>query len=182
MARRQAGDGAGEPAPSRVSARRPRAPEDPYDAAIRLLSYRERSAAELRTRLRAKGYPSEDVERALARLREEGLQDDRRFAEVFAGGAAGRGLATSAIRGALRRRGVSAELSAGATAETPEAEEERARALAARRAAQLSSYPPAVRRRRLEGFLARRGFEPALTRRLAAEIAAGPENPGDGLP
>jgi regulatory protein len=131
----------------------------------------------MRMRLAAKGYPSDTIERVLDRLAGSGLQDDRRFAESYAAGAQrSKGLSAFAIQGELRRRGVDPKLAAEAATETPEQEEERARALAAGRAARMSGPPEAVRRR-LEGFLARRGYGPELVRRIAAEAAgAGPED------
>lgn len=168
-------DGAAQAAPSAAEQR-----TAAWDAALRLLSHRERSAAELRSRLRQKGFPDPVVEGVLERLAEVGLQDDRRFADRYAQEAAARGLAARRVQGELRRKGVDAETAAGATAARPEDEEARAREAAARRAARLRGLPAPAVARRLEGFLARRGFEPELSRRLARELA-GPasDEPGD---
>jgi regulatory protein len=74
------------------------------------------------------------------------------------------------VQGELRRRGVDAALAAEAATEHPDDEEARARELAMRRSARLQGEPPGVRYRRILGFLARRGFDGELCRRLAAEV------------
>ncbi|HET7790850.1 MAG TPA: RecX family transcriptional regulator, partial [Gemmatimonadales bacterium] len=67
-----------------------------------------------------------------------------------------RGLAEAAVARALSSEGVD--------------EAAIARAAAERRARQLASLPPAVRRRRLWAFLARRGFTGTATRALIEEL------------
>jgi regulatory protein len=156
------------PSPSELAPAERR--EQAHAAALRLLSHRERSRAELRLRLRGKGYDVDTIESALDRIAAAGLQSDDRFSEMFTlESQRGRGLSATAIQGELRRRGIDRELAAQAAAEPPEAEEARARALARKRAGQLSRLAPEVRRRRLEGFLARRGYRSELCRRLAVE-------------
>lgn len=54
------------------------------EAALRLLDYQDRSAGELRDRLKKKSYSAEDVEETVRALQEGGLVDDRRYASVFA--------------------------------------------------------------------------------------------------
>jgi regulatory protein len=106
----------------------------------------------------------------LDRLVDAGLQDDRRFAEAFTTDAhRSRGLASIAVQDELRRRGVDRGLAAEAATETPEEEESRARAQAAKRARLLSSLPPDVRHRRLVGFLGRRGYPRELCERISAD-------------
>nr|MBC8429462.1 hypothetical protein [Dehalococcoidia bacterium] len=46
------------------------------NAAIHYLSYRPRSEAELRERLHRRGFDGDNVEAAIAKLREQGLVDD----------------------------------------------------------------------------------------------------------
>lgn len=157
--------------PGGGEARAKASPPSAFDAAAKMLASRERSAAELRLALARKGYDREEIVRALLRLAETGLQSDARFAEVFAGDAAGRrGYAGRAVRARLRAKGVSAEHAAQATAERPEEEEARARRVAERRAAALSPLPAEVRVRRLAAFLGRRGYPEELCLRLAEEL------------
>lgn len=158
--------------------RRPATPAGPREAAhaaaLRLLAARERSAAELRQRLRTKGFDGDIVEVVLERLREAGLQDDRRFADSLVESAVrDRGYSSHAVHAALRRKGVDQELAAQVSAASPEADEERALAAARKRAAQLASLAPDVRMRRLVRFLARRGYPEEVCERAARE-ASGP--------
>jgi len=186
------GDGEGRGSGKRKRSRAPRPspselpPEERREnaraVALRLLSHRERTRAELRTRLRAKGYDPETIEGVLDALGEAGLQSDERFAEVFAGEAhRSRGLASSAVRGELLRRGVDRRLAAEAATERPEDEEARARELALSRARRLApSLAPEARRRRIAGYLARRGYPPELCFRMAADaVSAGDDPPQD---
>jgi regulatory protein len=161
-------------------ARRPRTspsellPDERFErglnAALRLLDHRERSRVEIRARLRQKGYDAETIDRVLARLEENDLQSDRRFASAFASDAhRTRGLSSHALQGELRRRGIDATLAAEAATERPEDEEARARALVARRVGRLVDLPPDVAHRRILGLLARRGYHHELCHRLAIE-------------
>ena len=53
------------------------------DAAYRYLSYRARSEAELKQRLRGRGFSSEVVEATITRLKEQYLIDDLAFAQFW---------------------------------------------------------------------------------------------------
>jgi regulatory protein len=195
---REPGDGEGQG--SGKKKRRPRAPrpspsqlspeeayEEAHSTALRLLSHRERSRVELRSRLARKGFAVPTIDRVLDRLTDAGLQSDERFAASFALDAHGaRGLSAAAVQGELRRRGIERNLAAEAAAERPEDEEDRARDLALRRVARMTGLSPEVRARRLLGYLARRGYPADLCRRLAAEAqsAAGvtPDPDEDRIP
>jgi len=166
--RHKPGDGAGKPAPSTLS--HPVQLRAAREAALRLLNVRERSAAELRIRLRRKGYDADVIASTLEGLAEQGLQDDGRFAEAFAETATARGLASRRIQNELRARGVDKELAAAASTEDPEAELARARELAAKRAARMGGLDPEARARRVAGLLARRGFDPDTCRIVAGEV------------
>ena len=173
----KSGNGAGKPAPSTLSVTEQRAAG--HEAALRLITSRERSAAELRERLRLKGFDREVVEAIIDRLQETGLQDDTRFAERFAAEATGaRSMASHRVRGELMRKGIDRELAAVAATQDPDQEEARARALANQRAARMNGLSPEVRVRRLMGLLARRGYDADVCRRVAAE-AGGAEEPRD---
>jgi len=166
--RRKPGDGAGKPAPSTLShgEQLPAARE----AALRLLTVRERSAVELRSRLRQKGFDPEVIAELLERLQETALQDDGRFAAQFAQSAAARGMAGRRIQAELRARGVAKDLAAEASVEEPEEELARARDLAARRASRMRDLPAEAALRRITGLLARRGFDPQTCRQVASEV------------
>ena len=53
------------------------------NAAAHYLSYRPRSEFELRGRLHQRGFDGDSVEAALAKLKEQGLVDDRAFAQFW---------------------------------------------------------------------------------------------------
>lgn len=173
MARsRKPGDGAGKPAPSTLSHDEQLAAA--RDAALRLLAVRERSAVELRSRLRQKGFDPDVIVSVLDRLQETDLQDDARFGAQFVDAATRRGLAGRRIQMELRARGLSKEEAARAATEDPEAELARARELAERKAARMGDLPVETRVRRLMSLLARKGFDPDTCRIVAKEAAGSP--------
>lgn len=151
------------------------------DAALRLLSYRPRSRQEVRRRLYQKGFAEDVVEPCVARLTEESLLDDRAFAEAYA-----RETVRLRPRGRfgmvreLRRKGVAREVAEevvdGVMAEEEVSERALAREAAeawlgrqrarARRALLAPPYDDEREklRRRLYGYLGRRGFSGDATR------------------
>jgi regulatory protein len=65
--------------------RAPRAAPDAFETALRLLTQRAHSEAELRRKLARRGCPADDVERAVVRARGLGYLDDAAFARTLAG-------------------------------------------------------------------------------------------------
>lgn len=144
------------------------------ESALRLLAVRARSESELRSRLLRKQFPRDVVEACVAGLVERGLVDDREFAASFA-----RDRVKLRPRGArllvqeLRARGVSETIAAAAVEEALAGEEVDEAELALRLAESwmrrsspsgsqgdvARRYDSAVLRRRLYGYLARRGFD-----------------------
>jgi regulatory protein len=57
--------------------------ERAYQQALLLLSYRSRSEMEIRQNLQKHDYPDQVISHVLARLREEGLANDDRFAQTW---------------------------------------------------------------------------------------------------
>lgn len=95
------------------------APADPIKpadirlAAMDLLARREHSQAQLRRKLLRRFADHQAVECELARLAEENLQSDQRFAESFVRQRSGRGYGPLRVEQELREKGLSdAELSA----------------------------------------------------------------------
>lgn len=145
------------------------------DRALRLLSVRSRSRAELERRLSRAGYEPDEVEAAIADLEEVGLVDDERFARELAEAKRRRGMGRRAGLAALRAKGVDREIAEQAVGEVnPEDEADRAYELALGRLERLGSLPPDVAYRRTVAFLVRRGFEPVIAstavRRARAEV------------
>jgi regulatory protein len=79
-------------------------------AAVRLLSRREHSRAELARKLAARGAPEALVEEVLESLAARRLQSDARYAESLVTSRIGRGQGPVRIRRELAERGVAAAL------------------------------------------------------------------------
>lgn len=144
------------------------------DSALNLLSFRARSATELRRRLREKAFPDEVVTRCVEDLVERGLIDDASFAESFVRDRVRlRPSGARRLVQELRTKGVDADTAADAIEEVLREEDvselELARA-AVKKWARRSGEEPDRARRRLYGFLARRGFGAETVRRVMEEI------------
>ena len=135
-----------------------------YDRALNLLAVRARSSSELARALVRKGEERPHVDWAVARLIEQGLLDDAAFARSFArakvvGGKQSR----RRVQQELARKGVSRTLSNDAidTVFEEEAVDQRAivEEAARKKLRSLTGLDPVVQRRRLYGYLARRGYE-----------------------
>lgn len=130
-------------------------------ASLSLLSRRGRSRAELERCLITKGFDKPIIETVLEQLERTGLVNDEEHARSYAEQLASQGKSgRRAIYAKLRQRGLSADLASRATSEAMDEEDE---ATAARRAAEkrlkaLSGLDLWTKRRRLYGYLARRGF------------------------
>jgi len=126
-------------------------------AALAFLGYRPRSEKEVRDRLRQKGYGAEAIDQAVARIAGWGYLNDASFARLWIegrGGSRGRRL----LEQELRHKGVERETAREVLDEA--ALDERAAALEAgrKRLRQLGGADPAATRRRLGGYLVRRGY------------------------
>jgi regulatory protein len=143
-----------------------------YDRALRFLSFRPRSQAEVRRNLLAAGLEAELVEATLARLTEHGYLDDAEFARFWVENRQQfRPEGSQALRGELRQRGVAADTIEAALADLDpttgayEAAHPRAVRLAA-----LARTDPASFRRKLGDFLLRRGFEYEVVKDTVARL------------
>jgi regulatory protein len=151
--------------------------EQAYERALRFLGPRPRSEAEVRRRLSEKGVEVTVVDAILQRLRRAGLVNDREFAAYWVENRLNfRPRSQRALRVELRQKGVSNEVLQDVLAGTDDAQA--AYDLASRRAARLRGMERQEFRRKLGGFLARRGFdyetiEPVLER-VWHEVAEGP--------
>jgi regulatory protein len=135
-----------------------------YDRALNMLAFRARSSSELARSLQRKGEERPHVDWALARLEEQGLLDDAAFARSFARSKVVDGKQSRRrVQQDLARKGVSRRLTDAAidTVFEEEAVDQRAivEEAARKKLRTLAGLEPAVQRRRLYGFLARRGYE-----------------------
>ena len=81
-----------------------------FQAAARLLSHREHTRAELRRKLLARAWSADDIDVALQRLAEQGMQSDERFTEQYVRLRTEKGYGPARISAELRERGVNGAL------------------------------------------------------------------------
>jgi len=135
-----------------------------YDRALNMLGTRARSSTELARLLVRKGEEKAHVDWAVGRLLEIGLLDDAAFAESFTRAKVlGAKQSRRRVQQDLSRKGVARSVS-DAAIETVFEEEgvdqrEIVEEAARKKLRSLRALDPAVRRRRLYGFLARRGYD-----------------------
>ena len=146
-------------------------------AASRLLSHRPRSAAELRTRLNQR-FPAHVVDRVVESLVTRGELDDAAFARLWANARdAHNPRSASAIKRELRAKGISQDLAAAAVEVVDDPHNAHRAALKASR--RLEDATPATFRRRLWGYLRRRGFSESITRATIDKLWADRSRPNE---
>jgi regulatory protein len=140
-----------------------------YNQALKYLTYRPRSQAEVETYLHGKGFSEEMIAEALVRLQEVGLLDDAAFAQYWVENRMEfRPKGPIALRYELRQKGVAEETIAEAIdAVDPDEAAYRASQKLVRR---LASEDRQGFFRRLLAYLGRRGFD-YETARTACERA-----------
>lgn len=149
---------------------------DAYFAAGRLLNYRMRTRSELEQRLQKKGYPQTVVERVLARMGEIGLLDDSKFADAFvASKISSRPVGKRMLEHGLREKGVGKEIAHEAVSRISDEETQLHLALRAAetKMRSLRRFAPDKRREKLIAFLARRGFDWWVIRKVTGKIFKG---------
>jgi regulatory protein len=128
------------------------------NAALRYLDYRPRSEAELRERLRRRGFNGDNVETVLARLREQGLVDDLAFAEFWKDNRQSFSPRSQWLtRLELRQKGVAEDTIGQVVAGVDDEDSAYRAAMSRARHLPLSDYQSF--RRRLSEYLKRRGFD-----------------------
>jgi regulatory protein len=152
--------------------------ERAYQQAMLFLSYRARSESEIRQNLRKHEIPEQVVEETLERLRQARLADDHEFARAWVENRATfRPRGRSALAMELRQKGLPDEIAR--TALEAVNEETLAYEAARKRAARLEGLEWNDFRKKLSGFLGRRGFPYDVTastvRRVWNELNAGKE-------
>jgi regulatory protein len=122
--------------------------------------------------LQKREIPDQIANAVLDRFTEAQLIDDAAFARAFVNSRlAISGKSRSVIARELKQKGVSAEDAQEALSIiNSELEDQTAYSVAKKRYQQLSSLAPEVRRRRLMGFLMRRGFSSSLTTRILRDL------------
>ena len=146
-----------------------------YNHALEALSRRARSGVELSRWLRERDWPADDITDVIERLTASGLLDDAKYAAQFARSRIlDRKLSKRRVLGELGRRGVAKETAAAAVAELIEEEgvdeEAAVEAIAVRKARSLAKLDRQTAARRLMGFLARRGYDGDVVRRVTKKV------------
>ena len=130
-------------------------------AALNLLDYRPRSRVELGRRLRQKRLPEESIQRVIGDLEATALIDDEQFARQMTRSLNHtRNLSKRAILDKLRQAGVDRDTAQAVLEDELRDYDEHSRAqqAAAQYVRRLSRLDATVQRRRLYGYLQRRGF------------------------
>src|SRR5262249_10250920 len=137
-------------------------------AAVALLARRDFATAEMRSKLRARGFATGVAEEVVAALTASGILDDRRFAENYVSWHAGRGQGPVRIGAELRRQGLAEALVDAALAAGPDWTELARRA---RRSRFGRETPGSGRRRRAKpAFCSTAAFRRIISARPRAPI------------
>ncbi|KPK81831.1 MAG: hypothetical protein AMS25_04700 [Gemmatimonas sp. SM23_52] len=157
------------------------------DAALNFLSYRQRTAQEVRRKLAERGFSPETIESAMGRLCAVGLVDDEAFVAAYVRDRlAHRPVGVRRMAQELYLKGIPREVAQPVIERVLRAEGADERSLACRvvekKRRTLSSRPGdrAVARRRLRDHLIRRGFEPRLVREAVDELLPPKEHGAEG--
>lgn len=156
-----------------------------YDRAVRYLSFRPRSVAEVRRYLAKTEDDPEVIAAVISRLTENGYLDDSEFARFWVENRQRfRPRGSAALRQELRQHGVDSETIAAALADMDPSEAAYQAGLGqAMKLANLAHTDPVLCRRKLSEFLLRRGFDHETVQetvsRLMTELRA--ESPEDIL-
>lgn len=139
------------------------------NAALRLLGYRPRSEAEIRQRLQRRGFDGEYLNKAIDRLKEQGLIDDIAFArfwkenrETFSP------RSRRLTKMELRRKGLSSDIIEQVVVEIDDSES--AYRSAVKRAPRLMTNDYQDFRQRLGAYLGRRGFNYGIIKKITERI------------
>ena len=146
-----------------------------YNYALNLLSARPYAIKALHRKLIQKEYSAADADDAIRRLVDAGLLDDAKFAEQYA---RSKILSTGASKRRLQqdlyRKGIKPDVATNAITQVIDDEEIDIAAVvervARKKLAQLGDLEPLVLRRRLFGFLARRGYDVDEIKRVVGQL------------
>ena len=146
-----------------------------YNYALNLLSARPYSTQALHRKLIQKEYSAADADDAIRRLVSAGLLDDAKYAEQYARSKmVSTGASKRRLTQDLYRKGIKADVATAAIANVITDDEidtavviER---VAKKKLAQLGDLEPLVLRRRLFGFLARRGYDVDEIKRVVSSL------------
>lgn len=143
------------------------------EIALRQLTVRARTRAELTRALARRNVPEDATRQVLDRLTEVGLVDDAAFARDWLAAGGRRQKSRRALLAELAEKGVGRDVVDAAVAELDgDHDEAVARSFAERKARTLVGLDPQVQYRRLAGALARRGFGASVVTRVVRDVLA----------
>jgi regulatory protein len=140
---------------------------------LRLLTIKDRTAAELVDKLRRKGFNEDVTSSIIAEMKDLGYVDDKRYAMHFAEVRANYDLfGPYRIRVELEKRGIAREMAKDTVSCVFQEGKEEANALELARRWIARKDTDDIERagRRLYGYLARRGFTPDVVRRTLRQV------------
>jgi len=148
--------------PERIAALQSKdADESAYQQALRLLSHRERSEAEIRAHLHKRKMPEDVVERTLTRLRDHRHADDEQFARAWVENRnAFRPRGRRALAWELRQKGIPTDVAEASLSGLDESA--LAHQAGLKKARQLVPADWQVFRPKMSAYLARRGFPSSI--------------------
>jgi regulatory protein len=157
------------------SGARPRPRESAHSYALKLLGMRGYSTRDLRRKLERRGYSHDETAQTMESLTRSGLLDDARLAEQYARSRMVNDSASPRrVMQLLSRYGIARETAEGAVSRVLELEElepaATAEALARKKLSSLAGLERPIARRRLYGYLARRGFDLDVIRSAVAAV------------
>ena len=150
---------------------------DAWQVAVRLLAVKSRSTEEIRRLLAGRGFAADAIAAAIARLTAARYLDDAEFTRAWLASTAHQRLGPARLSRALRVKGVPEPLIAQAMRELTATRSpiETAADAARRKFPSLAGLPRPVARRRLAGFLERKGFSAEIIMTLCRRHFGGDE-------
>ena len=142
------------------------------DAAYNYLSYRAQSVKEVRDKLAQKEFAEETIEQVVDDLQRQKLLNDSEFARRFVEARLGRANGSRKLAQELRRKGIETEIIdevLGEFAATLDSEE-RAIGLLGKQAWRYRGLERDKAKRRMLGFLARRGYDAQMARSAVDKV------------
>jgi len=143
------------------------------NAAYRYLTIRPRSRFEVEQKLQDRGFPSDIISPVIEHLLNLGYLSDEQFAKQWAASRVrSRGFGRRRIEQEMRTKGVTAKIIRETLAElfADSPEKDIARREAEKKLRTLGRFEPEVRKRRLAGFLERKGFSSGIIRAVLRSV------------
>ncbi len=142
------------------------------NSALRLIKFRMRSKYELQSRLERKRYSQEIIKQVLDLLVDLGYVDDLTFAKAWVNSRLQfKPRSRKLLCYELKKKGIQSSIIERSLAQIDfEKEEQMARELAGKRVLKLKGLPNQTQKRRLSGYLSRRGFSAAILIKIINEL------------